>query len=242
MIKLKNILSINADAKTIKSNSAGILTGILYLAPYNLSGVNLCPFAKVAGCADACLYSAGRGKFSNVQLARINKAKMFNDNRALFMDNLIFSIHALIKKAKKLNLTPAVRLNGTSDISWEDISFNYKGVEYTNIMALFSDIQFYDYTKNPLRKDLPNNYDLTFSYSGVKSFDKYNKLARLNSALNRIAVVFDKRENIPAQFLGLNTIDGDSTDARFMDDKSVIVALYAKGEAKKDASGFVVKI
>lgn len=48
------LLSINADAKTVKGNSRGYLTGVLYLAPYNLSGRQVCPKAS-EGCAAACL-------------------------------------------------------------------------------------------------------------------------------------------------------------------------------------------
>ena len=68
------------NAKT-KKNS--IKTFILYLAPYkqNAKGVNICPNAS-KGCAVACLYSAGRGKFSNVQASRINKTNYYLFNCA----------------------------------------------------------------------------------------------------------------------------------------------------------------
>lgn len=35
-------------------------------------------------------------------------------------------------------------------------------------------------------------------------------------------------------------IDGDLHDLRFLDEKGKIVALKAKGDAKKDKSGFVI--
>jgi hypothetical protein len=152
------LLSVNADTKTIKSNKAGFLTGILYLAPYDLSGVNLCPFAKVAQCHVACLNTAGRGVFNNVKEARLRKAKLFNENKPEFFAQLIDDINKLKRQAKKKNLQAVVRLNGTSDIEWEKIKV---AGEYT-IFDLFPDLQFYDYTKNPNRKNLPSNYDLTF--------------------------------------------------------------------------------
>lgn len=37
----RNILSVNADAKTKKGNSNGYLTGILYLAPAKQSGMRI---------------------------------------------------------------------------------------------------------------------------------------------------------------------------------------------------------
>ena len=225
------LLSVNADTKTIKSNKAGFLTGILYLAPYNLSGVNLCPFAKVAGCIDACLNTAGRGAFGNVQKARLRKAKLFNDNKPEFFTQLIHDIEKLKRQAKKKNLQPVIRLNGTSDIEWENIRVS----EDKTIFDLYPDLQFYDYTKNPNRKNLPSNYDLTFSYSGIDSFIKFNRQALSNNM--RVATVF---KIVPSEFEGRRVITGEDTDARFIEDKNVIIGLIAKGKARKDKSGFVV--
>lgn len=232
----KMILTVNHDAKTSKGTKQGYLTGILYLAPSDISGYQVCPMAKKAGCESGCLYTAGRGRFSNIQQARINKTKRFFENRAEFLNDLEFSIKSLVKKAEKLGLIPVVRLNGTSDILWENIPFN----GYENVMVAFPNVQFYDYTKIPTRKNLPKNYDLTFSYSGVQSFETANKKALLNNKLSRIAVVFDKKENIPNEFNQKMVVNGDNTDLRFLDDKNVIVALYAKGNAKKENNGFVV--
>jgi hypothetical protein len=45
---------------------------------------------------------------------------------------------------------------------------------------------------------------------------------------------------IPDSWEGFPTLDGDKNDLRFLDQKNSVVALKAKGKAKKDASGFVV--
>jgi hypothetical protein len=230
----KNLLNIDQNPKTIKGQKYGFMTGVLYLAPATLSGRNTCAMAELAQCAAPCLNSAGRGAFSNVQLARINKTNYFYDDRAGFMDNLAADIKLLIKKAKAAGLIPLVRLNGTSDIKWENIPFG----QYPNIMAAFPDIQFYDYTKISNRDNLPANYDLTFSYSGVPQYQKYVTQAIIKGM--RIAVVFRKRADIPANFLGLDCVDGDDSDIRHIDPRGVIVALYAKGKARRDNSGFVV--
>ena len=79
---------------------------------------------------------------------------------------------------------------------------------------------------------------MTFSYSGVISFQKYVIKAIENK--NRIAVVFRYERDIPKMFKGLNVIGGDNSDVRHIEDKNTIVALYAKGKAIKDTSGFVV--
>ena len=241
---MTNLLSINADAKTIKGNKKGFMTAIQYLSPYKSSGVNLCPNAKNANCHEACLVSSGRMVMAVD--ARLRRTKLYLTNQAEYFNQLTKEITAFIKKASKKGLTPLVRLNGTSDIRFENIGFYSEGVYYRNIMERFEDVQFYDYTKIPNREksingvqNFPTNYDLTFSYSGAKGFEKFNDRALKEG--KRVAVVFDKVENIPLTFLGRKVVSGDETDIRHLDPVNTIVALYAKGKARKDESGFVVK-
>jgi len=238
MFKSKALLSVSSDAKTIKGETLGFLTGILYLAPANTTKWNTCPMAKKAQCDVACLNTAGRGAFSSVQQARINKTEWFFTERNTFMQQLVVDITKLIKKANKQGLKPLVRLNGTSDIRWETVGFtDVSGIEYVNIFAAFPNTQFYDYTKRGNRTELPSNYDLTFSYSGVEGFQPYVENALLNNM--RMAVVFRKEKDIPTTFMGIPVVSGDNSDVRHLDDK-VIVGLYAKGKAKLDTTGFVV--
>ena len=235
---MKNILNISQNAKTIKGEKFGYLTGILYLAPSDISGYQVCPMAKLAKCESACLYTAGRGGMSSVQLARIAKTKRFFNDYDNFMNDLIFSINHLVRKAKKLNLIPLVRLNGTSDILWEKKSFTMLGKHYNNLMEYFPDVQFYDYSKIANRKNLPVNYDITFSYSGSLDFIRQVQKAQLNNL--RIAAVFRSIDVIPSKFLDRPVISGDNSDIRHTEDKNSIVALHAKGNAKKDTTGFVI--
>ena len=232
------LLSIDTNAKTVKGQSKGYYTGILYMAPWKVAGVgNLCPMAEVAQCHKACLYSAGRGAFNNVQQARIRKAKRFYSDRATFMAAQVDDIRTLIRKAAKDGMTPLVRLNGTSDVRWESIPVTIGDTTHPNIMAAFPDIQFYDYTKLAGRT-VPANYDITFSYSGVKEYQQ--QVAKAIEQGLRIAVVFRHRDKIPTTFNGMNVVDGDDTDIRHLDPQGVVVALYAKGAARKDTTGFVV--
>ena len=238
MFKSKALLSVSSDAKTVKGETLGFLTGILYLAPANTTKWNTCSMAKTAQCDVACLYKAGRGAMNSVQTARINKTIWFFTERNTFMQQLVVDIAKIIKKAKKKGLQPLVRLNGTSDIRWETIGFtDTDGIEYVNIFAAFPEVTFYDYTKDVNRKDLPANYDLTFSYSGVEGFQPFVQKALLNNM--RMAVVFRKEKDIPMTFMGIPVVSGDNSDVRHLDDK-VIVGLYAKGKAKLDTTGFVV--
>ena len=238
MKQSKNLLAIDTNAKTVKGQKYGYMTGILYMAPSTISGHNTCPMATIAGCEKACLYSAGRGAFNSVQQSRINKAKWFFDDRATFMAQLVKDVERLALKAANAGKVPLVRLNGTSDIRWESIPVIRDGITYANIMLAFPGVQFYDYTKISNRKGFPSNYDLTFSYSGVPAYQKFVEQAKANGM--RIAVVFRDRKGIPATFMGMECVDGDDSDIRHLDPQGVVVALYAKGKAKTDSSGFVV--
>ena len=228
-IKYRNLLTFQ-NAKTSKGEKLNYLTGILYLAPADtIKGLNLCKFAS-KGCKSACLYSAGRGKFKSIQAARISKTELFRDKLGYFMECLINNIQKLKKRADKLGMIPVVRLNGTSDISWENIR-NSLG---QSIFDLFPEIQFYDYTKNfnRFKFNLPTNYHLTFSASESNG----NATLKLIDKKVNIAVVF---RSLPVKYLGVKVVSGDDTDLRFLDGKGVIVGLTAKGQAKKDCSGFV---
>ena len=231
---MKKLLSIDTNAKTIKGQARGYLTGILYLAPSNESGViNTCGYAST-GCRAACLFTAGRGAFQNVRKARVEKTMLFHSAKADFMDQLVTDIKALKKKAEKAGMTPCVRLNGTSDISWETIPVG----KASNIFELFPDISFYDYTKNikkiiKLKENPLPNYSLTFSRS--ESNKAHAELA-LSLGVN-VATVF---RDLPSSFSGHPVVNGDESDLRFLDPKGVIVGLKAKGKAKQDKSGFVL--
>jgi hypothetical protein len=238
----EKLLGIDTNAKTIKGEKYGIKTAILYLMPAMGSGVQLCANAKIAGCEKACLFTAGRGAMSNVMLSRLRKTLYFNQYREQFMAQLHNELIRERAKAKRKGYKLIVRLNGTSDIRWENIPV--AGYAGRNIMQAFSDIQFYDYTKLANRKNIPANYDLTFSYSGVEAYQPFVEKAVANG--ERIAVVFRNRSIVDAMlangetFLGLPVVDGDNTDIRHLDPKGAVVALYAKGKARRDQSGFVV--
>ena len=226
-----------ASAKTIKGQKLNYLTGILYLSPDD----ELCPHAKLAGCMAGCLRTAGRGAFDSVQAARDAKTAFFREHREAFMLSFAADVWTLVRKARKLDMVPLVRPNGTSDIPWENIIVQAYG---KNLFQLFPDVQFYDYTKHPSRKlegKTAGNYDLTFSFSAVTPKPISIK-GLTNPANRRVAVVFHKREEIPASFRGWPVVDGDDTDVRHIEPSGVVVALYAKGKAKHDSTGFVQRL
>ena len=96
----------------------------------------------------------------------------------------------------------------------------------------------------------PSNYHLTASYSGANQDYSHSVLDAVMRGHNA-AVVFRDRstaERAMSQgWKGFEVIDGDEHDVRFLDPRATvpgqagyIVALYAKGPAKKDRTGFVI--
>jgi len=115
---------------------------------------------------------------------------------------------------------PLVRLNVFSDIPWELV--------YPGLFEQMPGLQFYDYTKVPGR-DVPENYDLTFSYSGRNLQATAQELERGT----RCAVVFlTGKHKLPESwsFMGHEypVIDGDVSDARPFDEGGVVVGLSYK--------------
>lgn len=229
------------NAKTTKGESLGYLTAILYLAPSNLSGRNVCSHAS-EGCIQACLFSAGMGAFANVQDARIAKTRAFFADPKQFVEDLAKDIEAAQRKAQREGLELCVRLNGTSDLPWENLG----GQAGVCLMRRFPGVRFYDYTKNPARiraflaGRMPENYSLTFSRSECNG----ETALELAKAGANVAVVFatKKGADLPATWAGRPVVDGDLHDLRFLDGRGRIVGLRAKGKAKKDESGFVVTV
>ena len=229
---LGGVATSSKMAKGLKYNEA---TYILYLAPADSSGYEVCPM-RSAECTRACLNESGHNRIdihkNTINAARIKKTKLFFEERNFFMAWLIDEIQAAHAKAIAAGMTFSVRLNGTSDLSPEQFHAGGK-----NILQIFPDLQFYDYTKVDRRFELIQkypNYDLTFSYSG-RNLDKAMLALEQNI---RLAVVF---EEVPSQFWGREVIDGDAYDMRYLDQGNVIVGLkYKKVRNKLEKNNFVI--
>lgn len=222
---------LTGSTKTNKSTKYGYLNKVMYLE----SSTKVCPNAILAGCLKPCLKSSGRMKFATPKQARKNRTDLFNVDKEHFFTKLSAEIYDAKLEAYNEGLKLCIRLNGTSDINWQDfIIKNNK-----NIFELFSDIQFYDYSKVLTRETNHDNYFIIYSYSGVNldyaksCFDLFLKEEK------SIAVVFDE---IPPVWQGFTVIDGEKHDLRFLDPKNSIIGLKAKGDAKKENNGFVVKV
>jgi hypothetical protein len=210
-------------------------TYMLSLSPHkqNSFGKNLCAHAS-DGCIQSCIFTSGNGgRFASVNIGRRKKTDWFLSDTVGFLTQLYRELYMVNALAQLDKTGIGIRLNGFSDIDFPELFLNKLGV---NILADFSHLIFYDYTKDFKRacKYLNSEYYLTLSRSETNE-DKCNMYLSLGG---NVAVVFDK---IPPTYMGYKTFIGDDNDLRFLDPQNVIVALSAKGKGRKDTSGFVVK-
>ena len=200
----------------------------LYLSPADSSGYEVCP-GRTEECTRLCLNESGMNTMTQkvkgdvINTARIKKTRLFVEEREFFTRWIIDEIRSAKAKADKLADKLSVRINNTSDIDPTRL-FITEGNTKKNILEIFPDIQFYDYSKVKGRIELPKkypNYDITFSYTG---YNLPECLDLLSKGI-RVAMVF---KNVPEEYMGYKVIDGDLFDGRFKDEKNVIVGLKFK--------------
>lgn len=205
----------------------------IYLASANLSGFNVCPNSEY--CKDNCLNGSGHNRLDrlskkgSIDRSRIIKTRLFFANREVFMRIMIHEIEKERKKAEKNGTFFSIRLNCTSDIN--PIAFTLEG---KNILEIFPDVQFYDYTKVPSRiavADKYSNYDITWSIDGSEK----NREIGLEFLKNggRVAVVYGEND-MPKTWYGYECGNGDETDYRPSDIAPVCALKF-----KKTANNYV---
>lgn len=220
------------NPKAIKSQLFGYLNGIHYLAPADMAGRNVCADAT-EGCKAGCLFFSGNGMYPQTVQSRIDKThEFFNDPRR-YRAVLNLQINQLKLEASYHSLQLCIRMNGTSDLDWRAIYREHPEVQFVEYTKSISRIK--KWVRAQKRGELKNVH-MTFSRS-ESNWDEC--LEALSLGVN-VAVVFAKR--LPETFEGFRVVDGNAHDLRHLDEKGgVIVGLTAKGKAKKDQSGFVVR-
>lgn len=227
---------------------------------------NLCAFAS-PGCLGACLFTSGNGRYENVQNGRLRKSMLYMLEPVEFMKRAAKDAAKIVAKACELGLSVAFRFDGTSDEVTGFILDNYDQwralvlaelariakrakVDLADLLKRFDAAQYYSYTKRPRvswRRRLMLHHDrlhITYSlHEGPKSIDHAREYLAKGHG---VAAVMDAATK--AQALSLGTwldapvIDGDEHDARHLGpDAGHIVALLAKGRAKKDSTGFTLR-
>lgn len=251
-LKLANISYLGATRHSAKmgySYQNGVETYCVYLAPATMARddqhmhINVCSHSSM--CRENCLNGAGRNrgdiikngiKHSNINKARVKKTHLFYDDRETFMQLLIHEIEKYQQHAKRNNMQFAIRLNGTSDLSPTIFKYNGK-----NILELFPNVQFYDYTKVPNRLKLQSqypNYDITFSFDG-SNWDICEEYLKNGG---KVAVVFDMedeygKQTLPQYYKGFKVIDANLSDDRFNDECGCIMGLHYHRTANDYQSG-----
>lgn len=226
LTKMSYLGMVNNSSKHFKSGKFGTMVYTIYLSPAKMSGYEVCPMRNVE-CTELCLNESGHNRMSSesnrINLSRIKKTKLFFENRDFFVNWMVDEIASAKRSAERKNMEFAVRLNNTSDLNPEMFQTKING-KWVNVLEMFSDVQFYDYTKVPNRIKLMEkypNYDVTFSYDGY-NLDTCLTMLEKNV---RVAMVFNK---VPKTYMGIEVVDGDKNDLRYLDGKNVIVGLKFK--------------
>lgn len=195
-----------------------------------------CPWSTPA-CRRTCLATAGKGAFDNTKAGRTARTLLWAIDPDAAYTLLCHHLRRIVRKHGASNV--AVRLNTLSDIMWERV---LPGAFW----AEFADVQFYDYTKAwgsfDRRPMLPDNYHLTVSASERMSIDAVREAVACGV---NVAVVIDQHPDQPkpARWAGLPVVDGNATDARYLDPRGGhVVLLGALGKARSlvaSEAGFV---
>ena len=235
----------NKSAKLTHNGKKNMLTYGIYLASSDASNINVCPKSKM--CRESCLVGSGYAKIdalshnNKVLNARIIKTRLFFANKSLFMTLMIKEINRAINKAKRLGMEFSVRLNCTSDIN--PTVFVHEG---KNILELYPNVSFYDYTKVKSHwktaEKYPNYY-ITFSRDGSKENEE-ECLEWLRRG-NNVAVVFGvtKTSELPKKWKGYDVLVGDDYDYRVWDKlqegKQIVGLIYKvnKNDFDEDENG-----
>jgi hypothetical protein len=225
-LPVRNARILTPPSGNTKLSKSEVPTWGLTLAPAGASGYQLCPW-RSPECEAACLgITSGRSRFSNVQQARITKTRQLMESPYAFMRQLLDELQRLYSFSGRRDW--ALRLNVLSDIPWENLCPD---------LLTFTDNN-YDYTKSfdramkSLRWD--HKYRLVLSHSG----HNWDQCACYMDHGGTVAAVFGpmrgrfydpKNYDLPETYKGYEVIDGDHSDARWLDPKGVIVGLRAKG-------------
>jgi len=218
----------DGNPKLLKSAKAHLPTYGISLAPYNVSGFNVCPWST-KGCRATCLATAGKGGMPTIERARVMKTRFLAENPQAFVTLVWHELRRAVVKWERIGFRP----NVLADLPWHLIA-----------PALFQvdGVVAYDYTKDWAR-EAGEGYHLTYSWSERRT--EFDLLAKVDAGHN-VAVVFSTRkgEALPTHFYGVPVVDGDETDYRPADPRGFVVGLRAKGKARRPEvrGGFVVDV
>lgn len=209
---------------------------VMYLLPHSLSGeLNVCPWST-PGCRKSCLHTAGRLGLGPAEIAKLARTLFLARHPYLFMVLLMHEIAMHQRRVAKHGRTLVVRLNGTSDIPFEELS--------PWLFDVFADVLFQDYTKDGMRGAglWSRRHDHIPNYYMVRSAHELTPDALVVSMDTNVVVPVHVRRGdpLPDTYLGKPVVDGDLHDLRLIDPQGGnVVMVRAKGDGTSDDSGFV---
>ena len=250
---------LGSSVKVEKGRARGILNAVAYLAPAYSGGVklngkafNACPSAT-RGCRAGCLGEhSGRLAMSASANSRRWKLALYLAAPDIFHALVEREIAALERKAKRLGTVAAVRLDGATDLGI---------AQALALPSSFPKVRFYDYTKVGARIEAwePSaNYHLTYSANESADSQRLAALA-IEKGLSVAAIVPAGTAPNPSalgeavlggyRFRSTATrlayfVNGDDSDARFLDPPGAIVWLGVKGGKRiaRRLGGMVVQV
>lgn len=227
----------NENLKLTHSGRDAVAGYGLSLAPASLSGWNVCRYST-AGCRSACLNTAGKGRFPMQQRGRVWKTRWLAADPASFLRVLVHEIDSIpVAKWAAAGFVVSFRFNVLSDLPWETIA------PWIVSRLLARGIRLYDYTKYPTaRRGGVAGYEL------CQSAHEKTTAAAIRSAAHPVVVVdITRGRPLPETYLGRPVVDGDVSDARFLDPAGSVVLLRFKNVSTTSrraavASGFVKEV
>ncbi|GAB5444323.1 MAG: hypothetical protein Fues2KO_46720 [Fuerstiella sp.] len=232
------LLATNAKLQKSTPETESFLLAGLTLAPHGLSGFEVCNGAS-AGCRSSCnMWFSGLRVTPQARYRAVGLTRWLLEDRDSFLRQLHRDIARHVRRAEQAQLRPIIRLNMASDLDWLEVIERWPCttfIDYTKIRSRF---------EKYLRRDLPENYFLTFS-----RHEKHKRtlLLKLLNAGGNVAQVFEKAELPQTANIGpqkFPVVDGDRHDVRLpeIDGSGVIVGLRLKGtnasKQKAKLSGF----
>lgn len=242
----KNFKLISEPGASTKTRKSVLPEYILYLLPHRLANqlqdsyltpyvvealnalgynigrinINLCPWST-AGCRKNCLVHAGRGKSTAVVDGRMRKTLLATYFPAMFLALMRDDL----QRIERTNPDAWVRLNGTSDITWESNAVTYA-------MLAESNLQFGDYTKaSPSQRPDPVGISYRLARSAWPGRQTPRDILNLRESGHSVSVVVDDSRPLD----GIEGfVNADKTDEWLLSSTPVIGYLTAKGSLRRD--------
>lgn len=230
---------------TIQSHSAKLVHNedvstvleqiVLYMLPHRLNGiVNVCRWST-KGCRAVCLHTSGRLGLPPADRAKLARTLMFARHPESFMVLVLDEIERHRKRCAAKGRTLVVRLNGTSDIPYEQL--------LPEMFWYFEDVLFQDYTKDGANgRGFERDVSWIPNYYTVLSATENTPDSVFATHVGNVVVPVHVRRGapLPKRFAGRRVIDGDEHDLRLIDKQGKFAVLVrAKGDGVGDVSGFV---